>query len=73
MGRVRSPSPERVPARLKGAPPEEDVTMALAPPPFRFSARRTRIDWQTLHGVDIQRLVRLSYLHQPNFHTSMWF
>jgi len=32
--------------------------MELAPPPFRFSARRTRIDWQTLHGVDIQRLVR---------------
>ena len=32
--------------------------MTLAPPPFRFSAKRTRIDWQTLHGVDIQRLVR---------------
>lgn len=45
--------------------------MALAPPPFRFSARRTRIDWQTLHGVDIQRLVGLLYLHQPNAYLSM--
>ena len=27
------------------------------PPPFRFSAQRTRIHWHTLHGVDIDRLV----------------
>jgi hypothetical protein len=28
------------------------------PPPFRFSAHRTRIHWHTLHGVDIDKLVR---------------
>ena len=27
------------------------------PPPFRFSAQRTRIHWHTLHGVDIDKLV----------------
>jgi len=28
------------------------------PAPFRFCTRRVRIDWRTLHGVDIDRLVR---------------
>ena len=27
------------------------------PPPFRFGARRDRIDWGALHGVDIERMV----------------
>lgn len=47
----------RVHNRSKRASAVLDADMALAPPPFKFSARRTRIDWQTLHGVDIQQLV----------------
>jgi hypothetical protein len=28
-----------------------------APAPFRFSAHQIRINWQILHGVDIDKLV----------------
>ena len=30
------------------------------PPPCRFSAHRTRLHWHTLHGVDIDKLVRVT-------------
>ncbi len=32
--------------------------MASPLPPFKFAAHRTRIHWHTLHGVDIDKLVR---------------
>ena len=35
--------------------------MSPAPAPFRFSAHQTRINWQILHGVDIDKLVRTLY------------
>lgn len=37
---------------------EEDTAPPLAPVPFRFSMRRVRINWRTLHGIDVDRLVR---------------
>ena len=27
---------------------------------FRFGSRRERIDWRLLHGIDLEKLVRLS-------------
>ena len=36
--------------------------MAPPLPPFKFAAHRTRIHWHTLHGVDIDKLVRLPFL-----------
>ncbi|CAL8462888.1 g2422 [Coccomyxa elongata] len=33
-------------------------TISPGPAPFRFSAHQTRINWQILHGVDIDKLVR---------------
>lgn len=32
-------------------------SMSPAPAPFRFTAHHTRINWQVLHGVDIDKLV----------------
>ena len=43
-------------------------TVSSGPAPFRFSAHQTRINWQILHGVDIDKLVstphRSDVLHQ---------
>ncbi|GFR48246.1 hypothetical protein Agub_g10109 [Astrephomene gubernaculifera] len=37
-----------------------DQTMTAAPtfPPFKFEARRARIDWRLLHGIDISAMMR---------------
>lgn len=44
-------------ARDQGGQQMLDSTGAPSFPPFRFDAKRVRIDWRVLHAVDINQLV----------------
>ncbi|MEW5312297.1 MAG: hypothetical protein WDW38_003941 [Sanguina aurantia] len=45
-------------ARDQGVQQHSDSSVAPSFPPFRFDAKRVRIDWRVLHAVDINQLVR---------------
>ena len=46
-----------IPGRTRSDAEKTYPMRPFAPGPFRFSMRRVRIDWRTLHGIDVDRLV----------------